>query len=105
MAVGVALGVKLTVILVLPVFVLLAAIRGVQRLAWFVGSTFVFGLLLAGPGLLRNLIHTGRLLGHGGGRTEHEWDGWSPTQSRRHFGSAIGCSTSPGWPLLGQHSS
>jgi Glycosyltransferase family 87 len=70
-AAGTALGVKLTTILVWPVLVGLALLRG--------RPTFVRAALGAAVGFVAvgcwsfalNLAHTGHVLGHGGGRVEH----------------------------------
>jgi 4-amino-4-deoxy-L-arabinose transferase-like glycosyltransferase len=74
LAMGLALGAKLTVVLVLPVLIGLAALRGRAQLAWFgVASTCSF-LVLSSWVYLRNVDHTGSPLGEGVGRVEHEAD-------------------------------
>jgi hypothetical protein len=70
-AAGAALGVKLTTILVWPVLIGLALLRG--------RGTFARAALGAAAGFVAigcwsfvlNLAHTGHMLGHGGGRVEH----------------------------------
>ena len=74
-AVGVAAGVKLTVLLVVPVLVLLALSWGWRTLRTFVVAALVPLLTVGAAGLWRNLQHTGHPLGYGGGRVEHESDG------------------------------
>ncbi len=74
-AIGVAAGVKLTVLLAVPVLVLLALSWGWRALRAFGLAAVVPLLTLGAAGLWRNLQHTGHLLGNGGGRIEHESDG------------------------------
>jgi hypothetical protein len=69
-ALGLALGVKLTTAYAVPIPVALALLRG-RRDAFRVVAAAVASFLLLGMwGFVLNLAHTGNLLGHGGGRTE-----------------------------------
>ncbi len=77
-AVGLGLGAKLTTALVLPVLVLLAVLRGRRRLLQAAAGGLAGFALIASWGFVLNLIHTGHLLGHGGGR--------------------VGDTTTPSWP-------
>ena len=74
-AVGVAAGVKLTVLLVVPVLALLALSWGWRGLRTLGVAAVVPLLTVGSAGLWRNIQHTGHLLGNGGGRVEHESDG------------------------------
>jgi hypothetical protein len=71
LALGVGLGSKLTIALTFPVLALLAW-RGGRRTAALVAGGGVLGLAAAGCwGYVLNIVHTGRLLGHGQGRVEN----------------------------------
>ena len=60
LALGLALGTKLTVALALPALALLAlAAGGARRLAWAAGATAAAPLLVGSYGYALNLIHTG----------------------------------------------
>jgi hypothetical protein len=74
-AVGVGAGVKLTVLLAVPVLALLALTWGWRGLRAFGIATVVSLGALGTAGIWRNVQHTGHLLGDGGGRLEHESDG------------------------------
>ena len=64
LALGLALGTKLTVALALPALALLAlAAGGARRLAWAAGATAGALLLVGSYGYALNLIHTGSPLG------------------------------------------
>jgi hypothetical protein len=71
-ALGLALGVKLTTAYAVPIPVALALLRGrrdaLRVAAAAVGSFVVLGMW----GFVLNLVHTGNLLGHGGGRIEQQ---------------------------------
>ncbi len=67
-AVGLGLGVKLTTALVLPVLVLLALRHGRRRLLLFVGGASAAFVSLGMWGFILNIVKTGHVLGHGGGR-------------------------------------
>ncbi|MBV8480718.1 MAG: DUF2029 domain-containing protein, partial [Actinobacteria bacterium] len=69
-AVGVGVGVKLTVALVLPVLALLALRRGPRRFGTFAAGAAAGFALIGMWGYVLNVIHTGHVLGHGGGRVE-----------------------------------
>jgi hypothetical protein len=70
-AVGIALGVKLTTALVLPVLLWLVLQRG-RRPAAVAGAGAAAGFLVVGMwGYVLNIVHTGHLLGRGGGRVEN----------------------------------
>ena len=69
-AVGLGLGVKLTTALVLPVLAVLALKGGRSRASVAgLGAVGAFAVL-AMWGFVLNLVHTGHVLGHGGGRIE-----------------------------------
>jgi 4-amino-4-deoxy-L-arabinose transferase-like glycosyltransferase len=71
-ALGLALGVKLTTAYAVPIPVALALLRSRKdglRVVLAALATFV---LLGMWGFVLNLAHTGSLLGHGGGRTEQQ---------------------------------
>jgi hypothetical protein len=71
-ALGLALGVKLTTAYAVPIPIALALLRGRKdglRVAAAAVASFV---LLGMWGFELNLVHTGYLLGHGGGRTEQQ---------------------------------
>jgi hypothetical protein len=70
LAAGLAVGVKLTTVLVFPVLVLLAALRGRRAVATFAAAGAATFAALGVWGFVLNAAHTGRLLGHGGGRVE-----------------------------------
>lgn len=91
-AVGVATGVKLTVLLAVPILVLLALSWGWRALRTFAVAAAIPLLTVGTAGLWRNLKHTGHLLGEGGGRVEHESDG--------ALGSALLTSFRIGYRLL-----
>jgi Glycosyltransferase family 87 len=81
-ALALAVGVKLTAALAAPGFVLLAVVQRAsprRALAAVVGFVVTFAVLDAWL-YVENVIHTGRLLGHGSGRVEHSPDltvgGW-----------------------------
>jgi len=69
-AVGLGLGVKLTTALVLPVIVLLAIRLGRRRALGFAMATGVTFAALGAWSFVLNLVETGHVLGHGGGRVE-----------------------------------
>ena len=71
LAAGLMLGVKLTTIFVLPVLVILAALRGRRPLLQFAGATVGTFVALGAWGFVRNVAETGEVLGRGGGRIEH----------------------------------
>jgi len=73
-AVGVALGVKLTAILALPILGLLALTYGWRGLRAFGLAAVLAAMTLGAGGIWRNLDNTSHLLGHGGGRVEYETD-------------------------------
>jgi predicted small integral membrane protein len=79
--VALGLGAKLTTALVLPVMAVLALLRGRRAtLAGLAGA--LVGLAAIGMwGYVLNIVHTGHVLGHGGGRIEN--------------------TTSPSWPGTG----
>jgi hypothetical protein len=77
-AVGLGLGAKLTTALVLPVLLCLAVLRGRRAFVLAAGGTLGSLLLVGMWGFVLNTVHTGHVLGHGGGR--------------------IGNTTSPSWP-------
>jgi Glycosyltransferase family 87 len=91
-AVGVGAGVKLTVLLAVPVLALLALTWGWRALRAFGIATAVSLAALGTAGIWRNAQHTGHLLGDGGGRVEHESDG--------ALGSALVTSYRIGYRLL-----
>jgi hypothetical protein len=71
-ALGLALGVKLTTAYAVPIPIALALLRGRRdgvRVASAAAASFV---LLGMWGFVLNLVHTGNLLGHGEGRTEQQ---------------------------------
>jgi hypothetical protein len=71
-AAGLGLGVKLTTALVLPVLALLALARGRSALRGFAlacGGAFV---VLGMWGFVLDVVKTGHVLGHGGGRVEQQ---------------------------------
>lgn len=71
-ALGLALGVKLTTAYAVPIPVALALLRGrrdaLRVVAAAVGSFVMLGMW----GFVLNLVHTGNPLGHGGGRIEQQ---------------------------------
>ncbi len=71
-ALGLAIGVKLTTALILPIPLALALLRSraalARTLAWLVGSFAALGIW----GFVLNAIHTGHLLGRGGGRVAQQ---------------------------------
>jgi Glycosyltransferase family 87 len=70
-ALALGLGTKLTTALAFPVIAVLAWRRGRRGIA-LVAAGGAFGLLTAaGWGYVLNVVHTGRLLGHGQGRIEN----------------------------------
>jgi hypothetical protein len=73
-AVAVALGVKLTAILALPVLGLLALTYGWRGLRTFGLATVVPAMTIGAGGIWRNLYNTSHLLGHGSGRVDYETD-------------------------------
>jgi 4-amino-4-deoxy-L-arabinose transferase-like glycosyltransferase len=82
LALGLALGTKLTVALALPALALLAlAAGGVRRLAWAAGATTGALLLVGSYGYALNLIHTGSPLGDA---TEN-----TALQPERTFGGTV----------------
>jgi Glycosyltransferase family 87 len=70
-AVGLAVGVKLTTLFVLPALVLLALLRGRRALLDFIVAGVVAFAALGMWSFVRNLVETGHVLGRGGGRLEH----------------------------------
>jgi Glycosyltransferase family 87 len=70
-AVGLAVGVKLTTLFVLPALVLLALLRGRRAVLEFSVAGFVAFAALGVWGFVRNVAETGHVLGRGGGRLEH----------------------------------
>jgi hypothetical protein len=71
-ALGLALGVKLTTAYAVPIPVALALLRGRRDGLRVVGAAIASFVLLGMWGFVLNLVHTGNLLGHGGGRTEQQ---------------------------------
>ena len=70
-AAGIGLGAKLTTVLVWPVLVWLALARG-RRTLVVAAAGAVAGFAAIGCwSFVLNDVHTGHLLGHGGGRVEH----------------------------------
>lgn len=70
-AAGIGIGVKLTTGIVWPLLAWLALLRGRRPFLIAAMGTFA-GLAVVGCwGYVLNLVHTGHLLGHGGGRSEH----------------------------------
>jgi hypothetical protein len=72
LALGLALGVKLTTAYAVPIPVALALLRGRRDGLRVVGAAIASFVLLGMWGFVLNLVHTGNLLGHGGGRTEQQ---------------------------------
>jgi hypothetical protein len=72
LALGLALGVKLTTAYAVPIPVALALLRGRRDVLRVVGAAVASFVLLGMWGFVLNLVHTGNLLGHGGGRTEQQ---------------------------------
>jgi hypothetical protein len=72
LALGLALGVKLTTAYAVPIPVALALLRGRREMLRVVGAAVASFVLLGMWGFVLNLVHTGNLLGHGGGRTEQQ---------------------------------
>jgi Glycosyltransferase family 87 len=70
-AAGAAVGVKLTTVLVWPVLIALALLRGRRTLAAAALWTVIGFAAIGAWGFALTLDHTGHLLGHGGGRAEH----------------------------------
>jgi hypothetical protein len=70
-AVGLAVGVKLTTVFALPTLVLLALVRGRRTLVQFGVAAAAAFVALGMWGFVRNLAETGHVLGNGGGRVEH----------------------------------
>jgi hypothetical protein len=71
-ALGLALGVKLTTAYAVPIPIALALVRG-RRDGLRVAAAAVGAFVLLGMwGFVLNAIHTGSLLGNGGGRTEQQ---------------------------------
>ncbi len=70
-AVGFGLGAKLTTALVLPILLCLALLRGRRGLVWAASGALVAFVLVGMWGYVLNDVHTGHLLGHGGGRVEN----------------------------------
>jgi hypothetical protein len=72
LALGLAPGVKLTTAFVLPIPLALAFLRGrpafIRTVAWAAGSFVALGSW----GFVLNVVHTGHLLGHGGGRIDQQ---------------------------------
>jgi 4-amino-4-deoxy-L-arabinose transferase-like glycosyltransferase len=82
LALGLALGTKLTVVLALPALALLAlAAGGARRLAWAAGATAAALLLVGSYGYALNLIHTGSPLGDAAENTT--------LQPERTFGGTV----------------
>jgi hypothetical protein len=77
-AVACGLGAKLTTALVLPVLLVLAILRGRRALLLGIAGGLAGFAAIGMWGFVLNEVHTGHLLGHGGGRVEH--------------------TTSPSWP-------
>ncbi len=69
-AAGIGLGAKLTTVLVLPILVWLACLGGRRRLLGAITGGAAGFAALAFWSFALNAIHTGHLLGNGGGRTE-----------------------------------
>jgi hypothetical protein len=69
-AIAFGLGAKLTTGLVFPIIVWLAVSRGRRVLAYLAVGGVVGFLALGMWGFVLNQVHTGHLLGHGGGRVE-----------------------------------
>jgi hypothetical protein len=65
------LGAKLTTVLVLPVLVVLALTRGRRATLLAVAGGVAGFVAIAMWGFVLNEVHTGHLLGHGGGRVEN----------------------------------
>ena len=80
-AVALGLGTKLTTALVLPVLAVLALLRGRRATLMAVAGALVAFAAIGMWGYVLNHDHTGKLLGHGGGRIEN--------------------TTSPSWPGTG----
>jgi Glycosyltransferase family 87 len=71
LALALGLGAKLTTALAFPALALLAWRRGRRTFA-LIGAGGAFGIVAAACwGYVLNLVHTGRLLGHGQGRVEN----------------------------------
>jgi 4-amino-4-deoxy-L-arabinose transferase-like glycosyltransferase len=90
LALGLALGTKLTVALAVPALALLAlAAGGVRRLAWGAGATLIAFLLVGSYGYALNLIHTGSPLGEAATNAplqpERTFDGTVSTVARVGF--------------------
>ena len=66
-AVAIALGVKLTTALTIPVLLLLVILRGRRATVTALAGTIAGFVTLAMWGFVLNLVHTGHVLGHGGG--------------------------------------
>jgi hypothetical protein len=73
-AVGLGVGAKLTTLLVLPVLVWLAWMRGRRALMLGVAGAVASFVLIGVWGFVLNQVHTGHLLGKGGGRAGY--GGW-----------------------------
>jgi hypothetical protein len=71
-ATGIGLGVKLTTVLVLPVLLGLAILRGRRATKAAVAGAVAAFVTLSSWVFVLNIAHTGRLLGHGGGRVGNE---------------------------------
>jgi Glycosyltransferase family 87 len=71
-AVALGLGVKLTTVLVLPVLVLLVVARGRRAISRFAVAGIITFVLVGMWGYVLNVVHTGHILGHGGGRVEQQ---------------------------------
>jgi hypothetical protein len=67
-AAGIGLGVKLTTILAWPVLIGLALLRGRQTIVWAVVGAAAAFVAVGCWGFVLNLVQTGHVLGHGGGR-------------------------------------
>jgi hypothetical protein len=82
-ALAFGLGAKLTTALVLPVLAVMAALRGRRTVLRVLGGAAVGLVAVAMWGYVLNVVHTGHLLGHGGGRVEHtaspSWPGTAIT--------------------------
>jgi hypothetical protein len=70
-ALGMALGVKLTTALVWPALALLAFARGRRSTAVAAAGAAAGFVAIGMWGYVLNLVHTGHVLGHGGGRIEN----------------------------------
>jgi hypothetical protein len=68
LALGLALGVKLTTAYAVPIPVALALLRSRRDALRVVAAAAVSFVLLGMWGFVLNVVHTGSLLGHGGGR-------------------------------------